>query len=86
MSANPGKKTLLERITINNILAFTIVGSYSGMWLFIMYYGITSSVSDGVNPLIQILATVEQFSAIITTMTIVVVLVVQFYFRTAPKS
>lgn len=77
-------KTILERITINNILAFMVVGSYSGLWLFIMVLGVTQAVADGTSILLTILATIEQFQTVMTTMTIIVVIVVQYHFRTNP--
>jgi len=77
-------KTIAQRITINNILAVLIVGPYSGMWLFIMWYGITTAVEAGTDPVISILATMESLITVITTMTIIVVLVVQYHFRTNP--
>ena len=70
-------------ITINNILAFMIVGSYSGMWLFLMWYGITQSADPSEMSLL-ILQLVGDLKEIIITMTIITVLVVQYHFRTSP--
>ena len=78
-------KTIAQRITINNILAFLIIGTYCSLWAFTLYYGITTGVADGESPIIGILSAVEQLASVIGTMTIIVVLVVQFYFRTAPS-
>jgi hypothetical protein len=80
------KKTVLERITINNILAFMIVGAYVGMWTFIMWFGTTQALAPTQtdDPIIVVLSTIEAFVTVITTMTIIVVLVVQYHFRTSP--
>jgi hypothetical protein len=77
-------KPVLDRITINNILAFMIVGSYSGMWLFLMWYGITQSADPSEMSLL-ILQLVGDLKEIIITMTIITVLVVQYHFRTSPS-
>ena len=77
------EKDVLARITINNILAFMIVGSYSGMWLFLMWYGITQSADPSEMSLL-ILQLVGDLKEIIITMTIITVLVVQYHFRTSP--
>jgi len=77
--------SVVDRITINNILASIIIVTYCSMWGFTLYYGITNSVEEGTNPVIGVLQAMEQLASVIGTMTIIVVLVVQFYFRTAPK-
>lgn len=77
-------ENLINKITINSILALTIIGSYSGMWLFVIGYGVTQSVDKGQDALLTVIGTIDQFDSIIITMTIIVVLVVQFYFRTSP--
>lgn len=77
------KKTVIERITINNILAFMIVGAYTGGWIFLITFGVTNSQSIEEAPLL-ILQLVQDLKEIIVTMTIIVVLVVQFFFRTSP--
>lgn len=84
MSA-PQPKTTIQRVTINNILATMIVGSYSGMWLFIMWYGITNT-SDATELSLLIVQLVGDLKEIVITMTIITVLVVQYHFRTSPPS
>ncbi len=76
-------KTIAQRITINNILAFMIIGAYVAGWLFLVGYGVINTSSLDEAPLL-ILQLVQDLKEIIITMTIIVVLVVQFYFRTAP--
>lgn len=76
-------KTVVQRITINNILAFIIIGAYVAGWLFLVGYGVINTSSLEESPLL-ILQLVQDLKEIIITMTIIVVLVVQFYFRTAP--
>jgi hypothetical protein len=80
--------TTLERITINNILAFMIVGVYVGIWAFAIFSGITAEVNiaEGETHVQQLLNTLESMQGVIGTMTIIVVLVVQFFFRTAPST
>ena len=80
--------SVLERITINNILAFMIIGVYCGMWALTLYIGITADVptEQDQTRLSVLLASIEAMSPLLTTMTIIVVIVVQFYFRTSPKS
>ncbi len=77
---------ILERITINNILAFMIIGVYVGIWAFTIFSGITADVNlaEGETQVTQLLGVLESMQGVIGTMTIIVVLVVQFYFRTAP--
>ncbi len=75
------EKTLLQRITINNILAFMIVGAYVGMWSFAVFSGLTDIVPDGETRLGVIMDAVESMSGILSTMTAIVVMVVVFYFR-----
>ena len=74
---------VIDRITINNILAFLIIGTYCAIWGFTLYYGITTSLAEGANPVIGVISAIEGLVGVISTMTIIVVLVVQFYFRTA---
>jgi len=76
----------LERITINNILAFMIIGVYVGIWAFAILSGLTADIelAEGETQVTQLLNTLEAMQGVIGTMTIIVVLVVQFYFRTAP--
>ena len=76
-------QNLLERITINNILAFMIILGYVVMWSFTLYVGLLEVVPEGETRLGVILDSVESMSAILSTMTIIVVLVVQFHFRKA---
>ncbi len=76
-------KTVAQRITINNILAFMIIRAYIAGWGFIVGYGVINTASVDEAPLL-ILQLVSDLREIIITMTIIVVLVVQFYFRTAP--
>lgn len=77
-------KTVLQRITINNILAFLIVGTYCAIWAFTLFHGITEAQAEGTSPLIGVITALGDLAPVIGTMTIIVVLVVQFYFRTAP--
>lgn len=76
-------KTVAQRITINNILAFMVIGAYVAGWLFLIGYGVINTSSVDQAPLL-ILQLVQDLKEIIITMTIIVVLIVQFYFRTAP--
>jgi len=75
---------VIDRVTINNILATIIIVTYCSLWAFTLGYGITTSVAEGTNPVIGVLQAMEQLAGVISTMTIIVVLVVQFYFRTSP--
>ena len=63
-----------------------IIGVYVGIWAFAIFSGITADVNlaDGETQVTQLLNTLESMQGVIGTMTIIVVLVVQFYFRTAP--
>ena len=72
---------LLERITINNILAFMIVLGYVVMWSFTLYMGLLEIVPEGETRLGIILDSVESMAGILSTMTIITVLVVQYHFR-----
>ena len=81
--STPQAKTLLERITINNILAFMVVGAYTGGWAFLIVFGVTNSQSVEDAPLL-ILQLVADLKELVVTMTIIVVLVIQFFFRTSP--
>jgi hypothetical protein len=83
MSA-PQKKTLSERITINNILAITVVGSYVGAWLFLIWYGVTTSASTAEGDSLVILQLVESLKDLIITMTIITTIVIMYHFRTSP--
>lgn len=60
-----------------------IIGAYIAGWGFIVGYGVINTASIEDAPLL-ILQLVQDLREIIITMTIIVVLVVQFYFRTAP--
>lgn len=77
---------VIDRITINNILAFMIVGVYIGVWAFAIYSGITADigVDEGETRLSVLLQTLESMQGVIGTMTVIVVLVVQYHFRTSP--
>ena len=77
--------TVIERITINNILAFIIIVGYVGMWSFTLFTGLIDVIPEGETRLAVILDSVESMAGILTTMTIITVLVVQFYFRKAPE-
>jgi hypothetical protein len=81
--SSPQRKTLIERITINNILAFMVIGAYTGGWVFLIVFGVTNSQSLEDSPLL-ILQLVQDLKELIVTMTIIVVLVIQFFFRTSP--
>ena len=63
-----------------------IVGVYVFIWAFAIFSGITADVNiaEGETQVQQLLNTLESMQGVIGTMTIIVVLVVQFYFRTAP--
>jgi hypothetical protein len=76
-------QTLLERITINNILAFMIVLGYVVMWSWTLYLGLLEIVPDGETRLGVVLDSVESMAGILSTMTVIVVLVVQYHFRKA---
>lgn len=77
--------TVIERITINNILAFIIIVGYVGMWSFTLFTGLIDVIPEGETRLAVILDSVESMAGILTTMTIITVLVVQFYFRKAQE-
>ena len=77
--------SVIDRITINNILGFIIIVGYVGMWSFTLFTGLLDVIPDGETRLAVILDSVESMSGILTTMTIITVLVVQFYFRKAPE-
>jgi Na+/H+-dicarboxylate symporter len=82
------KKTVLERITINNILAFMVIGTYCGIWAFAIFTGIMEVVNptqEQGDPVLVVLTTIESFATVISTMTIIVVLVIQYHFRTSPS-
>jgi hypothetical protein len=72
---------IVSRITINNILAFMIVFAYVGMWSFTLFMGLEEVVPEGETRLGVILDSVESLAGILSTMTIIVVLVVQYHFR-----
>ena len=74
---------VIDRITINNILAFLIIGTYCLIWGFTLFYGITTALAEETSPVIGVISAIEGLVNVIGTMTIIVVLVVQFYFRTA---
>ncbi len=63
-----------------------IIGTYVGIWAFAIFSGITAdtNLAEGETIVTQLLNTLEAMQGVIGTMTIIVVLVVQFYFRTAP--
>lgn len=63
-----------------------IIGVYVGIWAFTILSGVTADVNlaEGETQVTQLLNTLEAMQGVIGTMTIIVVLVVQFYFRTAP--
>lgn len=69
MSLTP-KKSILGRIRVNNILAVLLVATYAVMWSFAIYSAITGNLADAVVSLLGSSA-----------MTVLVTLVVQFYFR-----
>jgi len=75
--------TVLDRITINNILAFMIIGVYAGMWGFTLFSAVTDTIPEGETRLAVGLDSLESMSGILSTMTIIVVLVVQYHFRKA---
>ncbi len=76
-------QTLLDRISINNILAFMIIFAYVIMWSFSLYVGLLEVVAEGETRLGVVLDSVESMAGILSTMTIIVVLVVQYHFRKA---
>jgi len=76
-------QTLLDRISINNILAFMIILAYVIMWSFSLYVGLLEVVAEGETRLGVVLDSVESMAGILSTMTIIVVLVVQYHFRKA---
>lgn len=73
-----------ERITINNILAFMIIFSYVAMWSFTVYTGLVTVVPEGDTRTAVLIDSLDTMREVLITMTIIVVLVVQFYFRTSP--
>ena len=72
---------IIDRITINNILAFIIILRYVAMWSFTLFMGLEEVVPEGETRLGVILDSVESLAGILSTMTIIVVLVVQYHFR-----
>ena len=72
---------IIDRITINNILAFTVVLGYVAMWSFTLFMGLLEVVPEGETRLGVILDSVESLAGILSTMTIIVVLVIQYHFR-----
>ena len=72
---------IIDRITINNILAFIIIMGYVSMWCFTLFMGLEEVVPEGETRLGVILDSVESLAGILSTMTIIVVLVVQYHFR-----
>lgn len=75
------EKTILERITINNILAFIIIAGYVGTWSFAIVLGMIEVVPEGETRLGVVLDSLESMGSILGTQTIITVLVVQHYFR-----
>lgn len=75
--------TILERITINNILAFILIATYAGMWAFTLFSAVSETIPEGETRLAVGLDALESMSGILGTMTIIVVLVVQYHFRKA---
>ena len=73
--------SIIDRITINNILAFIIILGYVSMWSFTLFMGLEEVVPEGETRLGVILDSVESLAGILSTMTIIVVLVVQYHFR-----
>ncbi len=76
-------KGIIDRISINNILAFMIILAYVIMWSFSLYVGLLEVVADGETRLGVVLDSIESMAGILSTMTIIVVLVVQYHFRKA---
>ncbi len=77
------EKTVLERITINNILAFAIISVYAGMWAFTLFSAVTDTIPEGETRLAVGLDALESMSSILGTMSIIVVIVIQYHFRKA---
>jgi hypothetical protein len=76
-------QSIIDRISINNILAFMIILAYVIMWSFSLYVGLLEVVADGETRLGVVLDSIESMAGILSTMTIIVVLVVQYHFRKA---
>ena len=74
------QEIILEKLTVRNFLAILLVGTYSGMWAFVIQYSVTNTSS-----LSEVLQNIGDFVGLIGTMTVLVTLVVQFYFRTSGK-
>lgn len=72
---------VFERVTINNILAFMVIFVYCGMWSFALYSAISETIPEGETRLAVGLDALESMSSILGTMTIIVVLVIQYHFR-----
>ena len=53
------------------------------MWSFSLYVGLLEVVADGETRLGVVLDSIESMAGILSTMTIIVVLVVQYHFRKA---
>lgn len=75
------EKTILDRITINNILAFIIIAGYVGTWSLAVVLGMIEVVPEGETRLGVVLDSLESMGSILATQTIITVLVVQHYFR-----
>lgn len=74
-------ETVLQRIKINNILAFMIVLGYVGTWTFAVVLGAIEPVPDGETRLAVVLDSIESMQGILGTQTVITILVVQHYFR-----
>ena len=60
-----------------------IILAYVIMWSFSLYVGLLEVVADGETRLGVVLDSIESMAGILSTMTIIVVLVVQYHFRKA---
>jgi len=67
--------------SVKGMLALLIVGSYAGMWIFVVQYAIRHAI--GFNELMQ---SIGDFAGVISTMTVIVVLVVQYFFRSSSSN
>jgi hypothetical protein len=78
--------SVIDRITINNILAVILIATYAGMWAFTLFSAVTDIIPEGETRMAVGLDALESMSSILGTMTIIVILVVQYHFRKAQET
>ena len=64
-------ETILERIKINNILAFMIVLAYVGTWSFAVVMGMIEVVPEGETRLSVVMDTIEHMGSILDRKSVV---------------